>query len=203
MRRASALAVLAVSALVASACEEENPFRRQDPVVTFGTTRVWELALEGFPSAFDFAGGTRFAVGTTQIGALNGTWVLDSRDDGTLVIRPFSTLVPEFSRVRTGILDVTEELGVQTFEALTEAPSGGYTDPDSAAGVPVVQGHVYAFRISRISGQLVPINFGKMEILEVGREFPDDPRSRFVRFRWAYQNQPLNRNLVVEEEAAP
>lgn len=188
---------LAALILAVAACDEANPFRGTEPFVRTGSSTVWELDLAGFPSAFDFAIGTRFFVGTTPSGTFDGAWVLDARSDGTLVFRPFSTLVPGLSLNRTGIRD----MGPISFDGLTEAPGSGYSDASDSTGVPVVQGHVYAFRVSRLGvGTLVPVNYGKLEATRVDRQFPDDPSSRFVEFRWAYQLQPQNRSLVVEEE---
>ncbi|MDX1623997.1 MAG: hypothetical protein R3199_08445 [Gemmatimonadota bacterium] len=199
MGRTKALVALALLVALAAACEEENPFRNQPAIVTSGMDRVWELDLDGFPSGFDFTTGTRFFVGTTEPRTSSGSWVLAARADGTLVFRAFSTLAPRLSLVRTGIQDLTERQGVRSFEAVTEVPGDGYSASDDSTGVAVVEGHVYAFQIRRIRPGFAPINFAKLEVVSVEREFPDDPRSRSVRFRWAYQTQPLNRNVTVEE----
>lgn len=177
------------------ACDEQNPFRNTSPLVTDGTGQVWELALEGFPSGWIFSTGRRFFVGTGPVPS-NGTWVLDALDDGSLVFRQFEDVAPGLSLARTGILDLTEADGTQTFEAVRTVPASGYVDDPVA----VVEGHVYAFRITQLGGIVVPINYGKLEVIEVGREDPADPRSRFVAFRWAYQHQPLNRDVAVEGE---
>jgi hypothetical protein len=55
---------------------------------------------------------------------------------------------------------------------------------------------VYAFRITNQQGGIVPINYAKLGVTQVGNEFPSQPGSRFVRFQWAYQVQPLNRRVV-------
>ncbi|MDX1660726.1 MAG: hypothetical protein R3326_02950 [Gemmatimonadota bacterium] len=196
MRRiAGTLAVAMALLTMVAACEDENPFRNTTPRVTTGVGQVWELDLGGFPSGWVFASGERFFVGTGSTPS-NGTWVLDAGPDGTLVFRPFEDLAPGLSRVRTAILDLTVSNGVQTFEAVTTVPETGYRSEP----VEVVEGHVYAFRMSTLGGVVIPINYGKLEVVEVGRETPGDERSRFVLFRWAYQNQPLNRNLRVEEQ---
>lgn len=184
-------ATLMVSCWFTAACDEDNLFRNTTPIIESGSGQVWELALPAFPSAWDFPSGQRFFVGTTQIGSVTGSWALDSRADGTLIFRPFSTLVPELSLIRTGILD----LGAVSFESVTEAPDGGYSDVADSTGVPVVQGHVYAFRLTQIGGGLVPVNFAKLLVTRVEQEFPEDQRSRFIEFQWAYQVQPLNRTL--------
>lgn len=195
MRRMVRLtAMAAVLATLAIACDEENPFRNTTPRVTSGEGQVWELALDGFPSGWAVSSGTRFFVGTATT-PTNGTWVLDADEDGELVFRPFSEVAPGLSVVRFGVLDLTESQGTQTFEAVSTAPESGYaSDP-----VEVVEGHVYAFRVTSLRGVVVPINYGKLEVIDVGQEFPGDPRSRFIVFRWAYQSQPLNRDVTVEE----
>lgn len=187
----------ALTILVIVGCDEENPFRGTTPLVSHGSSQVWELALEGFPSGWIFPAGERFFVGTGDTPS-NGTWVLDAAAE-TLVFRPFTDVAPGLSLTRTGILDLTESRGVQTFEAVTTVPESGYTDEPAE----VVEGHVYAFRITSLGGIIVPINYAKLEVTEVGREIPDDPRSRFVRFRWAYQRQPLNRDVTVGTEESP
>lgn len=187
------LAILAAQAL--AACDDENPFRNTAPRVEVGETQVWELGLPAFPSGWDFPGAQRIFVGTDEFGSSTGTFVLDARSEGTLVFRPYSTfLAPGLSAVRTGILD----LGTAPFESIEEVPEGGYSDVNDSTGVAVQQGHVYAFRITRQQGQIVPINYAKLVVVQVGSEFPEEPRSRFVRFRWAYQVQPLNRRVAVE-----
>lgn len=178
-----------------TACGDDNPFRTVEPVVNEGDDQVWELALPGFPSGWDFAAGERFFVGTSQIGNTSGTWVLDSRGDGTLILRSFSTLAPNLSFVRTGIID----LGAVPFDTVDRAPAGGYSSVNDSDGVPAIEGHTYAFRISFIAtGGVVPINYAKLSVIEVGQEFAGDPNSRFIRFEWAYQVQPLNRQLVAD-----
>jgi hypothetical protein len=179
----------------ATACDEENPFRSVEPVVNEGDDQVWELALAGFPSGWDFPASERFFIGTSEIGSTFGTWVLASRDDGTLIFRPFSTLAPNLSFIRTGIID----LGTVSFDAVESAPAGGYSSVNDAAGVPVIEGHTYAFRISFVAtGGVVPINYAKLSVIDLDQEFAGDPNSRFIRFEWAYQVQPLNRRLVAD-----
>ncbi|MGH7566295.1 MAG: hypothetical protein ACREK2_05650 [Gemmatimonadota bacterium] len=195
-RRANAergilLAVFAALAL--AACGDENPFRSTSPQVFEGENQVWELGLPAFPSGWDFASAQRIFVGTDDIGGSTGAFLLDARTDGTLAFRPFSTfLAPGLSGVRTGIQD----LGAVPYESVEEVPEGGYSDVNDSAGVAVQQGHVYAFRITRSQGGIVPINYAKLGVIEVGTEFPGEPASRFARFRWAYQVQPLNRRVV-------
>lgn len=194
MRRMARLtAMAAVLGTLVIGCDEENPFRNTTPRVTSGQGQVWELALDGFPSGWAAASGTRFFVGTGTT-PTNGTWVLDAGEGGELVFRPFSEVAPGLSVVRFGMLDLTESQGAQTFESVRTAPDSGYvSDP-----VEVVEGHVYAFRVTSLGGVVVPINYGKLEVIDVGEEFPGDPRSRFIVFRWAYQSQPLNRDVSVE-----
>lgn len=193
-RRFATIVALALSVV---ACDEENPFRNTSPIVFEGTGQIWELGTPGFPSGWDFVAGNRFFVGTTSLDRFNGSFVLTSRPDGTLVFRSFSTIAPEVTSVRTGILD----LGTVSFGSVVEAPADGYSAVSDSAGVPVVEGHVYAFRLSRRLTQIVAINFAKLEVIEVGTELPGDPRSRFVRFRWTLQNQPRNRRIEPEEGA--
>ena len=188
-----ALAALALVAL--AACGDENPFRNTTPQVLTGEAEIWEIGLPAFPSGWDFPSGQRIFVGTDDIGSTTGTFVLDSGDGGALAFRPFSTfLAPGLSGVRTGIRD----LGTVPYESIEEVPGDGYSDVNDSTGVAVQQGHVYAFRITRQQGSVIPINYAKLEVLQVGSEFPEEPRSRFVRFRWAYQVQPLNRRVAVE-----
>lgn len=187
------LATIGLAAAIV-ACDEDNPFRNTRPLVFGATDQIWELGTQGFPSGWDFISGQRFFVGTTSLDRFSGTVVLASRPDGTLVFRGFSTIAPEIANVRTGIQD----LGALSFESVREVPDGGYSAVDDTTGVPVVEGHVYAFRMTRIGGVVVPINFAKLVAIEVGTQIPGDPRSRFVRFEWKFQNQPLNRR--VEEE---
>lgn len=196
MKRIARFTVMTTALLaLVVACDEENPFRSVTPRVSSGEGQVWELALDGFPSGWSFPSGARFFIGTEATPS-NGTWVLDAGAEGELVFRPFDDVAPGLSLVRLGVLDLTESEGVQTFEAVTTVPGSGYaSDP-----VEVVEGHVYAFRITTLGNVVVPINYGKLEVLEAGREFAGDPRSRFIVFRWAYQSQPLNRNVTVEEE---
>jgi hypothetical protein len=185
--------LLVLGAILLSACDDENPFRNTTPQVVEGEAQLWELGLPAFPSGWDFASAQRLFVGTDEIGGSTGTFLLDARSNGTLAFRAFSTfLAPGLSSVRTGIQD----LGSVPFESVEEVPEDGYSDVDDAAGVAVETGHVYAFRISRSQGGIVPINYAKLAVLEVGTEFPGQPASRFARFRWAYQVQPLNRRVV-------
>ena len=185
--------LLVLGAILLAACDDENPFRNTTPQVFEGEAQLWELGLPAFPSGWDFASAQRIFVGTDEIGGSTGTFLLDGRPNGTLVFRAFSTfLAPGLSAVRTGIQD----LGAVPFESVEEVPDDGYSDVDDAAGVEVEAGHVYAFRISRSQGGIVPINYAKLAVLEVGTEFPGQPASRFARFRWAYQVQPLNRRVV-------
>jgi hypothetical protein len=191
-RRLAGRLVLVLTVAFA-ACDDENPFRNTTPQVFEGENQLWEFGLPAFPSGWDFASAQRIFVGTDEVGGSTGTFLLDARPDGTLVFRPFSTfLAPGLSSVRTGIQD----LGAVPFESVEEVPDGGYADVDDSTGVAVEAGHVYAFRISRSQGGIVPINYAKLAVLEVGTEFPGQPGSRFARFRWAYQVQPLNRRVV-------
>lgn len=182
--------LLAVAAL---ACDDDNPFRNVTPDVTTGESQVWELSLSGFPSGWDFATAERLFIGTGGFGSSRGSWLLDARPDGTLILRSFSSLT-DFTLVRTGIQD----LGPIDFDTVIEVPDGGYSSVDDSTGVPVVEGHVYAFRVSLLTSGAIPINFAKLRIIEAGPEFADDPRSRFVRFEWSYQRQPLNRRVVED-----
>jgi hypothetical protein len=194
MARNRILAV-ALAALSLAACDEENPFRNTAPQVLSGENQVWELGLPAFPSGWDFVSGARIFVGTDEITGSTGVFVLDGRTDGTLVFRPFSTLLSQgLSVARTGIQD----LGAVPWESVEEVPDGGYSEVNDASGVAVQSGHVYAFRITRQQGTIVPINFAKLQVIEVGTEVPGQPGSRFVRFRWAYQVQPLNHRVAVE-----
>lgn len=189
------IALAGMAALALAACDEGNPFRNTSPQVVSGENQVWELGLPAYPSGWDFASGTRIFVGTDEIGGNTGVFVLDGRTDGTLVFRSFSTLlVPGLTVPRTGIRD----LGAVPWESVEEVPEGGYSDVNDASGVAVQSGHVYAFRISRQQGTIVPINYAKLQVIDVGTEVPGQPASRFARFRWAYQVQPLNRRVVVE-----
>jgi hypothetical protein len=185
--------LLVLVAALLAACDDENPFRNTTPQVFEGESQLWELGLPAFPSGWDFASAQRIFVGTDEIGGSTGTFLLDARPNGTLVFRAFSTfLAPGLTSVRTGIQD----LGAVPYESVEEVPEDGYSDVDDAAGVPVEAGHVYAFRISRSQAGIVPINYAKLAVLEVGSEFPGQPGSRFARFRWSYQVQPLNRRVV-------
>jgi hypothetical protein len=185
--------LLAALLLATPGCDEDNPFRNVPDEVSTGSSQVWEFSLGGFPSAFDFPTQQRFFVGEGEFASSIGNFLLDARADGTLILRPFSSLV-DFTLSRTGIQD----LGPVDFDAVLEAPETGYIAVDDSAGVAVVAGHVYAFRITRLQSGAIPINYAKLVVLETGPEFPEDPRSRFVRFDWSYQNQPQNRRLVEE-----
>ncbi|HUP01733.1 MAG TPA: hypothetical protein VM737_09480 [Gemmatimonadota bacterium] len=198
-RCARAIARAILGALILAGCDEDNPFRATPEDVLTGESQVWELGLSAFPSAYDFARGERFFLSNLRgpgrdplTGRIVGDWALDARADGTLILRPLSTLAPELVVTRTGIQD----LGAILFDSVLEAPADGYSAADDSLGVPVVAGHVYAFRISDLSQIGTPLNYAKLEVIEVGQEIPGDPRSRFIRFRWAYQRQPLNRRLV-------
>ena len=182
-----------LAALTVGACGDENPFRNTTPQVFDGESQLWELGLPAFPSGWDFASAQRIFVGTDEIGGSTGAFLLDARTDGTLIFRPFSTfLAPGLSGVRTGIQD----LGTVPFESVEEVPESAYSDVNDSAGVVVQLGHVYAFRITRTQGGVIPINYAKLGVIEIGTEFPAQPGSRFARFRWAYQVQPLNRRVV-------
>ena len=188
-------ALAALAALALGACDEENPFRNTSPQVVGGENQVWELGLPAFPSGWDFASGSRIFVGTDEITGSTGVFVLDGRADGALVFRPFSTLLaPGLAATRTGIQD----LGAVSWESVEEVPEGGYSDVNDEDGVAVQTGHVYAFRISRQQGTIVPINYAKLQVIDVGSEVPGQSGSRFARFRWAYQVQPLNRRVAVD-----
>lgn len=192
--RAGRLLLAGVLALAAGpSCDEDNPFRSINPNVTTGESQIWELSLAGFPSGWDFAIEERLFIGTGGFGSTRGSWLLDSRSDGTLILRSFSSLT-DFTAVRTGIQD----LGAIDFDTVIDVPEGGYSSVEDSTGVPAVEGHVYAFRISLLTGGAIPINYAKLRILETGTEFPGDPRSRFVRFQWSYQRQPLNRRVVED-----
>jgi hypothetical protein len=198
MRAREVIALLAiVGAPLAGACDEESPFETVPEEVIHGTDQIWELGLEGFPAAFDLPSGQRFVVGASAISGSFGTVVLEGREDGTLVFRSFATLAPDFSFARVGLQD----LGPRSFASVTEVPEGGYTVPSDSTGVPIVEGHTYALRISTVfAGGIVGLNYGKITVTEVGLQFPADPRSRFVRFDWAYQVQPQDLNVAVEED---
>jgi hypothetical protein len=198
MRARDSLAlIVGVGACLASACDEESPFGAVPEEVIHGTDQIWELGLDGFPAAFDLPSGQRFIVGAGAIPGSFGTVLLDARDDGTLVFRSFGTLAPAFSSVRVGFQD----LGSRSFESVVEVPQDGYTSPSDSTGVAVVEGHTYAVRISStFPNGLVALNYGKMTVLELDRQLPADPRSRFVRFAWAYQVRPLDVSVAVEED---
>lgn len=196
-RTLAALTVLVVGA--ALACDEENIFRNTPPEVRTGSSLVWELALAGFPSGFDIPLGERLFVGTGPTSSTIGTFAVEARPDGTLVFVPWAVVVSGLSNVRTGIQDLSAGGSSPSFEAVTEVPERGYASPDDADGVPIVEGHVYAFQISRPLGTVVATNYAKLEVQDVGLEVPSDPDSRSVRFRWAYQVQPLNRSVTAIE----
>ncbi|MFN2421011.1 MAG: hypothetical protein ABR527_06485 [Gemmatimonadota bacterium] len=198
MRKREALALLAiVVAPLAGGCNEQSPFETIPEEVVHGTDQIWELGLEGFPAAFDLPSGQRFVVGASSISGSFGTVVLEGREDDTLVFRSFATLAPDFSFSRVGIQD----LGSRSFDSVTEVPEGGYTLPSDSTGVPIVAGHTYAVRITTtFSSGIVGLNYGKITVLEVDRQFPADPRSRFVRFEWAYQVRPQDVTVAVEED---
>jgi hypothetical protein len=192
-RRFRALALIALALAGTAACDEANPFRTIPEEVRTGSSQLWELGLLGFPSGYDIPTETRFFVGPSSVLSSVGTFVLASRDDGTLVLRPYAPFAPGFSVVRTGIQD----LGAVSFDAVVEVPEGGYTSSSDTLGVPVVEGHTYALRISIPSQGVVFINFAKLHVVDVGQQLPGDPGSRFILFEWAYQNQPLNRNVAA------
>jgi hypothetical protein len=184
-----ALALLAPLA----ACDDENPFRNVSPQVFEGESQLWELGLPAFPSGWDFDTGQRIFVGTDEVGVSSAEFLLDARPNGTLVFRAFSTfLAPGLTSARTGILD----LGAVPYESVEEVPEDGYSDVNDSAGVPVQAGHVYAFRLTNTQLGVRTFNYAKLEVIQVGTEVPSDPLSRFARFRWAYQVQPLNRRVV-------
>jgi hypothetical protein len=187
------LASVVFLSITAPGCDEDNPFRNVSPDVTTGESQVWELALGGFPSGWDFPSERQLFIGSGGFSTTVGNWLLAARADGTLILRSFSSLV-DFTSVRTGIQD----LGTVDFESVVEVPDGGYSAIDDSTGVVAVEGHVYAFRISLLRTGVIPINYAKLRIIEIGTQFPDDPRSRFVRFEWSYQEQPLNRRVVAE-----
>lgn len=184
--------VLVVAAALAG-CDDENPFRNVTPQVLEGESQLWELGLPAFPSGWSFDTARRFFVGTDEVAGASGSFLLDARPNGTLVFRAFSTfLAPGLSSIRTGIQD----LGAVPYESVEEVPDGGYSEVDDSTGVPVEAGHVYAFRITSPRAGILAINYAKLAVIEVGTEFPGQPDSRFVRFRWSYQVQPLNRRVV-------
>ena len=191
--QARVLTVIVAALALAAACDEQNPFRTIPEDVRTGASQLWELGLEGFPSAYDIPTETRFFVGPSSVLSSIGTFVLASRSDGTLVLRSYAPLAPGFSVVRTGIQD----LGAAPYESVLEVPEGGYTLSSDTLGVPVVEGHTYAVRTSIPSQGVVFINYAKVHVIDVGLQFPADPGSRFILFEWAYQNQPLNRNVTV------
>lgn len=196
--RAPRAALLAVAcAMIVGACGERNPFDIVPERVDHGTSQIWELGLAGFPNAFDLPSGRRFIVGVSSIGSSFGSFVLVSDADGTLVFRPFATVAPGFSASRVGIQD----LGASSFESVLEVPDGGYRAPSDTVGVPVVEGHTYAFRVTtQFAVGLLGLNYAKVHVLQVGQEVADDPRSRIVHFQWAYQNRPQDRNVTVVDE---
>lgn len=192
--RCRALGLVALAVL--AACDEDNPFRNAPLGVSTGEDRIWELDLAGFPSGFDFLNGTPLFIGAGPIGSRVGDVLLDARPDGTLVFRPFSVVAPGLSVKRVGIQD----LGDVAFDAVEEVPEDGYSAVEDTTGVPVVDGHVYAIRIADLGLDVVPINYAKLEVVEIEQQDPGEPRSRFVRFRYSYQIQPLNRRVVAAED---
>lgn len=176
-----------------AACDDGNPFRNVSPQVFEGESQLWELGLPAFPSGWDFDSGRRVFVGTGEGSGASASFLLDARADGTLAFRAFSTfLAPGLTTARTGIRD----LGAVPYESVEEVPEGDYSDVNDPAGVAVEAGHVYAFRLTSQQLGVRTFNYAKLEVTQVGTEVPGEPRSRFARFRWAYQVQPLNRRVV-------
>lgn len=193
--RALKILPLVAALALSAACDEKSPFINTPPAVFTTTGQVWELGLEGFPSAYGFTTARRYFVGVEAIGAFEATWLLDGLPGGPLTFRPYSTYAPAVSLLRVGIQD----LGAVPYASITVAPESGYSDVNDSTGVAVVEGHVYAFRISQLGQGVTPINYAKLEVIEVDREFPEEPGSRFVRFRYSYQIQPLNRDIAEAE----
>lgn len=188
--------LLVALAVLAADCGEENPFRNFPLEITSGSSQIWQLGLAGFPSAFDIPLGERLFIGPTDVRSGIGTFVLDERADGTLVLRAYSTAVSGLSQVRTGISD----LGAVAYASVERVPESDYSLPGDSLGVAALAGHTYALRISRPSGSILQINYAKFEITAVGLEVAGNPASRFIQFRWAYQSQPLNTSVVSEDD---
>lgn len=186
------LILITAIAALGYGCGEGNPFEGSTPIVLEGEGRVWQFALETYPSGWDLAVGDRLFLGTQPFNAVIGSWILDEREDGTLVFKNFATFLPEASAVRTTMQD----LGPISYEDLEVVPEGGYSEVNLPEGLEVIAGHTYAFRESRIVQGVVPVNYAKLQVTRIGQEFPDDPDSRFIEFIWAFQGQPRNRRVV-------
>lgn len=147
-------AALAVSALAAGGCGSSGllaPVADTASVATLSDFRTSDL---GSPSAFDIISGT--AVRTDITSGWDFLYYITS--DGTMQLRPRDMVLGGTSG--QGIQKVT-----QTFENLTEAPSGGYT---TDAPVTVSKGDVLAV-VSRSDPNLAVQcrYFMKMEITAV------------------------------------
>jgi len=134
------------------------------------------------PSAFDVIGAS--SVRTDQFSGWD--FVFQITEDGSAVLWPRAAIVGE-----------DEDAGLQqmsvTFDALREAPEGGYTHLES---LPVAAGDVFAVRSRRDPsfGSVRCRRFAKLEVLEI------DVNEGTISFRHVVNPNCEKRNLVPGAE---
>lgn len=175
MRKTSILALAVVTAVALQACFDSTapnvPDVPEEP--TEATLFDFRTSSVRDPSAFDIV-----AARTVRVDQSAGwDFLFAVRDDGTPELRP-----------RSQVIDTDAESGLQVvesdFEALGEAPEGGYS---TSSAVPVQEGDVLAGRSRRDPCR----QFMKMEVLSV------DAADGVLTFRHLVNPACGRRNLVA------
>jgi hypothetical protein len=162
------------------------------PGLRNGTVRLWEVSEPTLPNAFDVFSGRRLFLGSGDIGASFGDFFVDGAPGSTdLRLRSIASLLLAESVHLVGLQD----LGPVDFDGLEIAPSDGYLESEDSTGVAVVQGHVYALRITRTN---IDDNFAKLVVDGVGGA-EGDPDSQFLDFRYVIQTEPGNRRFDLQD----
>jgi hypothetical protein len=186
--RSGVLGLAAVAALLVTACGDEDPFDLS-PGLREGSARIFEVAAENLPSAFDLVSERRLFLGSGDISESLGDIFLEGGTGlADLRLRSISSLLRAEATHAVELLD----LGEVDFDELLEAADEGYVAAEDSTGVAAVAGHVYTLRIRR--SELAP-NFAKLIVDQIGAETPG---RRFIDFRYVVQTEPGNRRFEEE-----
>lgn len=178
--------------LLVAACGDGG-LRTVTPDLLDGGNRIWEVAAQDLPSAFDVFSGRRLFLGSGDIGGeLGDIFVEAVPGTGELRLRSVASLL----RLQATHGVEIQDLGPVDFSALDEVPDDdNYTESEDSSGAIVVPLHVYALRITRTGAGP---NFAKLIVDGVGGEVPG---RRFIDFRYVFQVQPGNRRFEEEQES--
>jgi len=181
----SPLICLGLACLLSAACGDEDLIGSIRPDIREGSGRIWEVAAEDLPSAFDLFSGRRLFLGSGDINSGLGDLFLDTvPGSGDLRLRSIASLV----RLEAVHAVELQDLGAVDFASLAEVPDGGYVASEDSTGVLAAPGRVYALSIQR--SNLGP-NFAKLIVDAIGGA----PPARFIDFRYVIQVQPTNRSF--------